>query len=107
MQIPGPPKIAALLMGRDRRWHNPDFAICRVAKEVAMLNDPVIATVTRLRMDLETARAALARAHQRLGDLEGQDLSREQLSAFIGNHGLDSLVAEVVNLGQAIAAKTS
>jgi hypothetical protein len=27
-----------------------------------MLNDPVTAAVTRLRMDLETARAALARA---------------------------------------------
>jgi hypothetical protein len=72
-----------------------------------MPNDPVIAAVTRLRMDLETARAALARASQRLRDLEDQHLSREQLSAFIGNHGVDSLVAEVNALGQAIAAKTS
>jgi hypothetical protein len=72
-----------------------------------MLNDPVIAAVTRLRMDLETARAALARANQRLRDLEDQDLSREQLSAFIGDHGVDSLVAEVNALGQAIAEKTS
>ena len=42
-----------------------------------MLNDPVTAAVTRLRMDLETARAALTRANQRLRDLENQDLSRE------------------------------
>ena len=42
-----------------------------------MLNDPVTAAVTRLRMDLETARAALARASQRLRDLEDQDLTRE------------------------------
>jgi phosphotransferase system IIB component len=72
-----------------------------------MLNDPVTAAVTRLRMDLETARAALTRANQRLRDLEGQDLSREQLAAFIGNHGVNSLVAEVNALGQAIAGKTS
>jgi hypothetical protein len=72
-----------------------------------MLNDPVTAAVTRLRMDLETARAALTRASQRLGDLEGQDLSREQLSTFIANHGVNSLVAEVNALGQAIAGKTS
>lgn len=72
-----------------------------------MRNDPVIAAVTRLRMDLETARAALARANQRLRDLEDQDLTREQLLTFIGNHGVNSLVAEVVDLGQAIARKTS
>ena len=72
-----------------------------------MLNDPVTAAVMRLRMDLETARAALARASQRLRDLEDQDLSREQLSTFIGNHGVTSLVAEVNALGQAIAGKTS
>ncbi len=72
-----------------------------------MLNDPVIAAVTRLRMDLETARAALARASQRLRDLEDQDLSREQLSAFVGNQEVISLVAEVNVLGQAIARKTS
>jgi hypothetical protein len=72
-----------------------------------MLNDPVTAAVTRLRMDLETARAALARASQRLRDLENQDLSREQLSTFICNHGVSSLVAEVNALGQTIAAKTS
>lgn len=72
-----------------------------------MLNDPVTAAVTRLRMELETARAALARASQRLRDLEDQDLSREQLSTFIGNHGVNSLVAEVNALGQAIAGKTS
>jgi hypothetical protein len=52
-----------------------------------MLNDSVTAAVTRLRMDLETARAALARASQRLRDLEDQSLSREQLLTFIGNHG--------------------
>jgi hypothetical protein len=72
-----------------------------------MLNDPVTAAVTRLRMDLETARAALARADQRLRDLEGQDLSREQLLTFIGNNGVNSLVAEVNVLGQTIAQKTS
>ncbi len=72
-----------------------------------MLTDPVTAAVMRLRMDLETARAALARASQRLRDLEDQDLSREQLSTFIGNHGVTSLVAEVNALGQAIAGKTS
>jgi len=72
-----------------------------------MLNDPVTAAVTRLRMDLETARAALARANQRLRDLEGQDLSREQLLTFIGNQGVNSLVAEVNVLGQTIAQKTS
>ena len=72
-----------------------------------MLNDPVTAAVTRLRMDLETARAALTRASQRLRDLEGQDLSREQLSTFIANHGVNSLVAEVNALGQTIAGKTS
>jgi hypothetical protein len=72
-----------------------------------MLNDPVTASVMRLRMDLETARAALTRADQRLGDLEGQDLSREQLAAFIDNHGVSSLVAEVNALAQTIAAKTS
>ncbi len=72
-----------------------------------MLNDPVTAAVTRLRMDLETARAALTRASQRLRDLEGQDLSREQLSTFIANHGVNSLVAEVNALAQTIAGKTS
>ncbi len=72
-----------------------------------MLNDPVTAAVTRLRMDLETARAALTRASQRLRDLEDQDLSREQLSTFIANHGVSSLVAEVNALGQIIAGKTS
>jgi hypothetical protein len=72
-----------------------------------MLNDPVTAAVMRLRMDLETARAALERASQRLRDLEDQDLSSEQLSTFIGNHGVTSLVAEVTALGQAIAGKTS
>ncbi len=72
-----------------------------------MLNDPVTTAVTRLRMDLETARAALTRASQRLRDLEGQDLSREQLSTFIANHGVNSLVAEVNALGQTIARKTS
>jgi hypothetical protein len=72
-----------------------------------VLNDPVTAAVTRLRMDLETARAALARANQRLRDLEDQDLSREQLSAFIGNHGVNSLVAEVNDLLQTITRKTS
>jgi hypothetical protein len=72
-----------------------------------MLNDPVIAAVTRLRMDLETARAALARANQRLHDLEDQDLTREQLLTFIGNHGVNSLVAEVNALGHTIAGKTS
>ena len=72
-----------------------------------MLNDPVTAAVTRLRMDLETARAALARANQRLHDLEGQDLSREQLLTFIGNNGVNSLVAEVNVLGQTIAQKTA
>ena len=72
-----------------------------------MLNDPVTAEITRLRMDLETARAALTRASQRLRDLEDQDLSREQLSAFIDNHGVNSLVAEVNALGQIIAEKTS
>lgn len=70
-----------------------------------MPNDPVIAAVARLRMDLETARTVLARASQRLRDLEDQDLSREQLSAFIGDHGVNSLVAEVNALGQAIAGK--
>jgi hypothetical protein len=90
-----------------RRWHNPDFVIVEVAEEVGMLNDPVTAAVTRLRMDLETARAALARANQRLRDLEGQDLSREQLLTFIGNNGVNSLVAEVNVLGQTIAQKTS
>jgi len=78
-----------------------------VREEVIMLNDPVTASVTRLRMDLETARAALARANQRLCDLEDQDLSREQLSTFIGRHGVSALVAEVNALGQAIAGKTS
>jgi hypothetical protein len=58
-------------------------------------------------MDLETARAALARASQRLRDLEDQSLTREQLLTFIGNHGVNSLVAEVNVLGQAIAQKTS
>jgi hypothetical protein len=72
-----------------------------------MLNDPVTASVMRLRMDLETARAALTRADQRLHDLEGQDLSREQLAAFIDNHGVNSLVAEVNVLAQTIAEKTS
>jgi hypothetical protein len=72
-----------------------------------MLNDPVTAAVTRLRMDLETARAALTRANQRLRDLEDQDLSREQLSTFIANHGVNSLVAEVNALGQTITEKTS
>jgi hypothetical protein len=72
-----------------------------------MLNDPVTAAVTRLRMDLETARAALTRASQRLRDLEDQDLSREQLSTFIANQGVNSLVAEVNALGQTIAGKTS
>jgi hypothetical protein len=72
-----------------------------------MLNDPVTAAVTRLRMDLETARAALARASQRLRDLEDQDLTREQLLTFIGNNGVSSLVAEVNVLGQSIAQKTS
>jgi hypothetical protein len=72
-----------------------------------MLNDPVTAAVTRLRMDLETARAALARADQRLRDLEDQDLTREQLLTFIGSHGVNSLVAEVNVLGQIIAGKTS
>ncbi len=72
-----------------------------------MLNDPVTAAVTRLRMDLETARAALARANQRLHDLEDQDLSRGQLLTFIGNHGVNSLVAEVNVLGQTIADRTS
>lgn len=72
-----------------------------------MLNDPVTAAVTRLRMELETARAALARASQRLRDLENQDLPGEQLSAFIGDHGVNSLVAEVNALGQTIAGKTS
>jgi hypothetical protein len=61
----------------------------------------------RLRMDLETARAALARASQRLHDLEDQDLSREHLLTFIGNHGVNSPVAEVNTLGQSIAGKTS
>lgn len=72
-----------------------------------MLNDPVTAAVTRLRMDLETARAALARANQRLHDLEDQDLTREQLMTFIGSHGVNSLVAEVNVLGQTIKGKTS
>jgi hypothetical protein len=72
-----------------------------------MLNDPVTAAVTRLRMDLETARAAVARADQRLRDLEDQDLTREQLLTFIGSHGVNSLVAEVNVLGQIIAGKTS
>jgi hypothetical protein len=72
-----------------------------------MLNDPVTAAVTCLRMDLETARAALTRAGQRLRDLEDQDLSREQLSTFIANHGVNSLVAEINALGQTIAGKTS
>jgi hypothetical protein len=72
-----------------------------------MLNDPVTAAVTRLRMDLETARAALARANQRLRDLENQDLSREQLSTYIANHGVNSLVKDVIDLGQTIAGKTS
>ena len=72
-----------------------------------MLNDPVTAAVTRLRMDLETARAALTRASQRLRDLVDQDLSREQLSTFIANQGVNSLVAEVNALGQTIAGKTS
>lgn len=72
-----------------------------------MLNDPVTAAVTRLRMDLETARAALTRANQRLRDLESQNLSREQLSTFIANHGVNSLVAEVNALAQTIAGKTS
>jgi hypothetical protein len=72
-----------------------------------MLNDSVTAAVTRLRMDLETARAALARASQRLRDLEDQGLSREQLLTFIGNHGVNSLVAEASVLGQTIAQKTS
>jgi len=90
-----------------RRWHDPDFAIMEVLEEVGMRNDPVTAAVTRLRMDLETARAALARASQRLRDLENQDLSREQLSTFIGNLEVNSLVAEVNALGQIIAGKTS
>ena len=72
-----------------------------------MLNDPVTAAVTRLRMDLETARAALTRANQRLHDLESQNLSREQLSTFIANHEVNSLVAEVNALAQTIAGKTS
>jgi hypothetical protein len=71
-----------------------------------MPNDPVTAAVTRLRMDLETARAALTRANQRLRDLEDQDLSRDHLSAFIGNLGVNSLVAEINALGQTIAGKT-
>jgi hypothetical protein len=49
----------------------------------------------------------LARASQRLHDLEDQDLSREQLLTFIGNHGVNSLVAEVNVLGQTIAERTS
>jgi hypothetical protein len=40
-------------------------------------------------MDLEIARAALARASQGLRDLEDQDLTREQLLTFIGNHGVN------------------
>lgn len=72
-----------------------------------MLNDPVTAAIMRLRMDLETARAALTRASQRLRDLEDQDLSREQLSTFIDDHGVNSLVADVNALGRAIAEKTS
>ena len=72
-----------------------------------MLNDPVTAAITRLRMDLETARAALTRASQRLRDLESQDLSREQLAAFIDNNGVNSLVAEVNTLAQTITGKTS
>lgn len=65
-----------------------------------MLDDPVTAAVTRPRMDLETAMAALVRANQRLRDVEDQDLSRGQLSTFISNHGVNSLVAEVDALGR-------
>jgi hypothetical protein len=74
-------------------------------------SDPVLTAVVRFRMDLETARAALTRANRRLSDLDGQDklepLSREQLSTFIGDHDVNLIVAEINDLGQAIARKTA
>jgi hypothetical protein len=71
-------------------------------------SESVATVVTRFRMDLETARAALTRANQRLRDLdEAQPLSRDQLSAYIGNREVNVMVAEINDLGQSIARKTS
>jgi hypothetical protein len=77
------------------------------AEEAIGMNasDPVAAAVTRFRMDLETARAALTRAHQRHRDLADGDLSREQLATFIGGHEVTVIVAEINALGQAIAQR--
>ncbi len=74
-------------------------------------SDPVVTAVFRFRMDLETARAALTRANQRLRDLDDQDalepLSREQRSTYIGNREVNVIVAEINDLGQTVARKTA
>jgi hypothetical protein len=64
---------------------------------------PWMASMTRFRMDLETARAALTRANQRHQDLQDRHLSREQPATFIGSHEVNVMVAEINALGQAIA----